>query len=268
MGLMLGNRQLAMLREMGVRVWQPAAAKAPAAPENAVDAAANAPVVQPRQALHKPSDAIDSVAARARIPLPAGTNSPQSLPVNMEPVPAPQAAARAWRMGPAQALYASPDLNPDAHSGTRWLVLLESSSDALHGDFNPLAGDAGKLLDNMLRAARLHVSGGVMLAPLLRASNDGAQAASTDLEASLPDMVSTLQPAVVLVMGRLGAQAVLQSTEPLGKLRGRVHALHGTPTIVTLEPVYLLRNPLDKAKAWEDLCLALSVVQAFSASKA
>ena len=71
---------------------------------------------------------------------------------------------------------------------------------------------------------------------------------------------------VVLVMGRLAAQAVLTSTEPLATLRGQIHRLHGAKTvintIVTLDPAYLLRNPLDKAKAWDDLCLAISVAAA------
>ena len=62
-----------------------------------------------------------------------------------------------------------------------------------------------------------------------------------------------------VVMGRLAAQAVLQCNYPLGKLRGHVHGLHGVPAIITYDAAYLLRNPLEKAKAWEDLCLALEV---------
>lgn len=256
MGLMLGNRQLAMLREMGVRVWQPATAKAAAVP-------AHAPGVQLERALPQPtayqaSDATDSIAARARIHSATGTIVSQPLPTSSQSDPEPQPVTNAWRIGPAQMLYGLPESKPGPH----WLVLLEASSDALHSDFDFLSGDAGKLLDNMLRAAQLHTGGGVTLAPLLRVSNDdAAHSASTDLHASLPDMVGKLKPAVVLIIGRLGAQAVLQSTEPLGKLRGQVHALYGAPAIVTLEPAYLLRNPQDKAKAWEDLCLALSVVR-------
>ena len=63
-------------------------------------------------------------------------------------------------------------------------------------------------------------------------------------------------------MGRLAAQALLQSTEPLARLRGQIHTLHNAPTIITIDPGYLLRNPLDKAKAWDDLCLALSIASA------
>ena len=65
---------------------------------------------------------------------------------------------------------------------------------------------------------------------------------------------------IIIRVGRLAAQALLQSTEPLARLRSQIHVVQGQQTIITLDPTYLLRNPLEKAKAWDDLCLALSVV--------
>jgi DNA polymerase len=62
-------------------------------------------------------------------------------------------------------------------------------------------------------------------------------------------------------MGRFSIQAVLQSTEPLGKLRGQVHSYQGVPVVATYHPDSLLRNLPDKAKAWADLVLALKTVQ-------
>jgi DNA polymerase len=73
--------------------------------------------------------------------------------------------------------------------------------------------------------------------------------------------VALVQPKVIVVMGRFSTQAVLQSTEPLGKLRGQVHTFQGVPVVVTYHPDALLRNLPDKAKAWADLVLALKVVQ-------
>ena len=46
------------------------------------------------------------------------------------------------------------------------------------------------------------------------------------------------------------------SSEPIGRLRGRVHRCSGVPVVVTYHPAYLLRNLADKARAWADLCLA------------
>ncbi len=152
--------------------------------------------------------------------------------------------------------------------GPRWLVLAETPAAAVQLEvagadsaFNPFEGEAGKLLDNMLRAVNLHQTGSVLLAPLVRRMGHEATA-DTGFQAALMSLVQTVQPDVVLVMGRLAAQALLQSSAPFGKLRGQVHSLHGSPTIVTHDAAYLLRSPLEKARAWEDLCLAVSVLPA------
>jgi uracil-DNA glycosylase len=62
-------------------------------------------------------------------------------------------------------------------------------------------------------------------------------------------------------MGRFAVQSLLQTTEPVGRLRGRVHQYQDVPLVVTYHPAYLLRNLPDKAKAWSDLVLAQSVLQ-------
>ena len=74
--------------------------------------------------------------------------------------------------------------------------------------------------------------------------------------------IELLQPRIILAMGRFAVQALLRSDEPIGKLRGRVHRYQGVPLVVTYHPAYLLRNLPDKARAWDDLCLAASVVAA------
>ncbi len=248
MSLDLDKRQRAMLREMGVRVWQPAAP------------------------LAEPAVAIDLVAAGADVVASThfSENKPTQAPETRAPVPSrpppapapdrtPQPEARegsgpaSWRLGEARALYAEA-----AHAeGARWLVLAETPAAALQAEpFNPFEGDAGRLLDNMLRAARLNKTGVVLLAPLVRHAASGT---ASGLSAALSALVARAQPDVVLVMGRLAAQALLQSSEPFGKLRGQVHSLHGTKTVLTYDATYLLRSPADKAKAWDDLCLAMSL---------
>jgi DNA polymerase len=251
MSMDLDKRQRAMLREMGVRVWQPMGATPRAA----------GPVVgppQPAQITVAPI-AIDLVAAPAREQGAASTfTSKNPAPVRVaEPAAAaarPATAEALWSVGEALALYA----DTATGAGPRWLVLAETPAGSVQGGrFNPFAGDAGKLLDNMLRATRLHQAGAAWLAPLVRRS--GADAASANLQQALPGMIASLKPDIVLVMGRLAAMALLQSNEPFGKLRGQVHDLHGIQTIVTQDAGFLLRQPADKAKAWEDLCLAMSL---------
>jgi DNA polymerase len=72
----------------------------------------------------------------------------------------------------------------------------------------------------------------------------------------LQQQIAQVKPQIILAMGTFAVQAVLGSTEPVGKLRGRVHRCQGLPVIVTYDPAFLLRSPADKAGAWVDLCLA------------
>ena len=79
-------------------------------------------------------------------------------------------------------------------------------------------------------------------------------------EPFLKRQVALVQPRLILLMGRFAVNQVLKSDEAIGKLRGRVHRYEGIPVIVTYHPAYLLRNQPEKAKAWEDLCLAQAVM--------
>jgi DNA polymerase len=74
--------------------------------------------------------------------------------------------------------------------------------------------------------------------------------------------IGLLRPRIILAMGRFAVQALLRSSEPIGRLRGQVHRYQGVPLVVTYHPAYLLRQPQDKAKAWDDLCLAAEVAAA------
>ena len=78
----------------------------------------------------------------------------------------------------------------------------------------------------------------------------------------LERQVALVQPRVILAMGRFAVQSLLGSDEALGKLRGRLHQWHGVPLVVTYHPAYLLRQPAEKARAWDDLCLAASCLGA------
>jgi uracil-DNA glycosylase family 4 len=247
MNLDLDKRHRAMLREMGVRVWLPVSA--PPAAEAVMDV-----VPSPQEARPAAAPAVREAPPPVRT-APAPARAPVAAPqAEAREAAAPNTSSGAWSMGAAQALYAEA-----AHAeGARWLVLAETPAAALQREpFSPFEGEAGKLLDNMLRAARLNKAGVVLLAPLVRGAAAGVGAA---LPEALPALLASAQPDIVLVMGRLAAQALLQSSEPFSKLRGQVHGLHGAQTVVTYDATYLLRNPSDKAKAWDDLCLAMSRV--------
>ena len=152
----------------------------------------------------------------------------------------------------------------------RWMVIGEAPGENEDLQGEPFVGQAGKLLDNMLGAIGLHRSvqgnkdgqAGVYIANTLKCRPPGNRNPEPlELQTCAPYLarqVALVQPKIILAMGRFAVQSLLQTTEPIGKLRGRVHLYQGVPVVVTYHPAYLLRNPADKAKAWADLVLALT----------
>ncbi len=238
MSLHLDPRQRAMLQEMGIRLFLPAAppplpsARPAQAGAAAPPAAAPPPPAPPPVAASRPAP---SAAAPAPAPGEAGTCAP------------------AW-LAPALAPYADGAAPVPPAERIRWLVLLECAHPAA-----PLEGEAGRLLDNMLRAAGLHRHPDTRIAALLRPSDTAsAPDAAPPPGAPLPEALAQLQPDVVLLLGLGTARAVLGSRAPLARLRADTHRLpHGTPAVVSHDPAYLLRAAEAKADAWADLCRAL-----------
>ena len=70
---------------------------------------------------------------------------------------------------------------------------------------------------------------------------------------SFAKLLGGLVPLGQILLVRFAVQALLRTDEPIGRLRGRVHQYQGVPLVVTYHPAYLLRNPADKAKTWEDI---------------
>ena len=277
MALNLDARQRAMLQDMGITFWGPSAppaavpAVAAAAPAeaSALPAAVATPAAPAAEAAPQPPTAVIATAtATAPDPQPeraapippamdAAPTAPQAAsadaaPAHATPVyRAPSAASAPWFMAPlvhAYAESAAPDA-PDAG----WLVLVECADPA-----DPWAGDAGALLNNMLRALRLQQHPQVRIAPLTRQA-PGSAAGHPGLEPLAPALqaaLATHRPARVLVLGLHAARAVLQRSEALGPLRAELHQLHGVPAVVSYDPAYLLRAPHAKPGAWADLCRA------------
>ncbi len=129
----------------------------------------------------------------------------------------------------------------------------------------PFVGAAGRLLDRMLPAigltrAEAPPAQQVFIANTLKCRPPRNRNPEPDelarCSAYLHRQIELVQPRLLLAMGRFAVQTLLESAEPIGRLRGRVHRWRGLPVVVTYHPAYLLRNPADKARAWADLCLA------------
>ncbi|MDE2454482.1 MAG: uracil-DNA glycosylase, partial [Burkholderiales bacterium] len=164
------------------------------------------------------------------------------------------------------------------HPRARWMVVGEAPGEQEDRQGEPFVGPAGQLLDAMLRALGLsRAEDGppeqrVYIANTLKCrpprNRNPAPEELARCEPFLVRQIELVQPTILLAMGRFAVQALLRSSEPIGRLRGRVHRYQGVPLVVTYHPAYLLRNLPDKARAWEDLCLAASVAEQASGERA
>ena len=122
----------------------------------------------------------------------------------------------------------------------------------------PFVGRAGQLLNAMLRSiglprAEVYIANILKCRPPNNRDPDPSESASCT--PYLSQQIELVQPRVLLAVGRIAAQWLLQTDAPIGRIRGRVvsYGPRNTPLVVTYHPAYLLRSPLEKAKAWADL---------------
>ncbi len=132
----------------------------------------------------------------------------------------------------------------------------------------PFVGQAGKLLDNMLRAVGRTRNNGVYIANVIKCRPPGNRDPQFDevaqCEPYLKRQLAIIRPQLIIALGRFAAQSLLKTDASISSLRTRVHQYEGVPVIVTYHPAYLLRNLPDKAKAWADLCRAQEIYQEIS----
>jgi uracil-DNA glycosylase family 4 len=141
-----------------------------------------------------------------------------------------------------------------------WLLVGEAPGAEEDRLGQPFVGQAGKLLDAMLAAIGQARGRNVYIANVLKSRPPGNRDPKPEeVAACLPYLerqIDLIRPRIILALGRFAAQSLLLTDTPIGRLRGRVHEYRGVPLVVTYHPAYLLRNPADKAKVWEDLVLA------------
>lgn len=161
----------------------------------------------------------------------------------------------------------APPTEGEPRTGAAWLVVSEAFV---------AEGPSGRLLDHMLRAIDVArtttpLSGDAVrraevVAVDISGDRPGAGAPDAAAEATqrltLARRIDAQAPRCIIALGRGAARALLGTDEPLGALRGRPHAAHGVPVVVSFAPAYLLRHPADKSKAWSDLCLAVRTLDA------
>jgi len=149
-----------------------------------------------------------------------------------------------------------------------WLIIGEAPGAEEDRRGEPFVGRAGKLLDEMLRAIGQSRES-VFIANILKCrppnNRDPKPSESAACREYLERQIELVQPRIILAVGKIAAQNLLNSSEPVGRMRGRAHDLGGIPLVVTYHPAYLLRSPSQKHKSWSDLCLATRLAAEYSA---
>ena len=148
----------------------------------------------------------------------------------------------------------------------KWLFIGEGPGRNEDQTGEPFVGQAGKLLDNMLRAIGLKRGENAYIANIVkcRPTDENGRdrpPAPEEVAACMPYLerqIALIQPTILVALGKTAALSLLglDPDTPVSKLRGTVHTYAGLPLVVTYHPAYLLRNMADKRKAWADLCLA------------
>ena len=140
-----------------------------------------------------------------------------------------------------------------------WMIIGEAPGAEEDRQGEPFVGRAGKLLDQMLFAIG-ESRESVFIANILKCrppnNRDPKPAEADACREYLDRQIQLVRPKIILAVGRIAAQNLLGSDEPVGRMRGRAYDLDGIPLVVTYHPAYLLRSPSQKQKAWSDLCLA------------
>ena len=214
--------------------------------------------------------------AERRVPLSAGTAAPVATQIAAQSPPAPEV--------PPSQIISAETLNALhtevqnckacdlASSRTQtvfgagperadWLFVGEAPGQQEDRQGMPFVGRAGSLLTQMLLAlgqTREQVYVANMLKCRPPGNRDPLPEELAACEPFLLRQIAFLQPKVIVALGRISAQALLKSEQSLGRLRGQIYhyGVDDIPLIVTYHPAYLLRNPADKVKVWQDLLLA------------
>jgi DNA polymerase len=279
-------QRASILRELGLApLWRLRSAVGAAAEAVVVDVpAAAAPSVQNAGQGTPPPE-----APRLRheaVPMPWSTPAPDPVPKSA-PKPAPASdPVRVPLSASHIAVLDWPALEENIHAcracvlcerriqavpgvgdhAARWMFVGEGPGSEEDQRGEPFVGPAGRLLDNMLAALSLkrdkdvYIANAVKCRPPHNRTPQAAEIASC--APFLERQIALVQPRLLVALGRPAALALLGREVSISAARGKRFEYKGVALVVTYHPAYLLRNPFDKGKAWEDLCFARRLMAA------
>jgi DNA polymerase len=148
----------------------------------------------------------------------------------------------------------------EGNQNADWLFIGEAPGQHEDEQGRPFIGDAGQLLTEMLKAMKL-TRDEIFIANILKCRPPKNRDPHVDeieqCRSYLQRQIALVQPKIIIAVGRIAAQTLLETTEKIGKLRGNVYQFENVPLIAIYHPSYLLRSLTEKRKAWQDLQFAL-----------
>jgi DNA polymerase len=135
----------------------------------------------------------------------------------------------------------------------------------------PFVGKAGQLLNEIIKAmglgrSQVYIANVIKCRPPQNRVPNPAEVGSCF--GYLEAQIGIVKPEVLVALGGVAAKALLGVDLPMGRLRGRFHDWRGLPLMPTYHPAYLLRNPQEKRKVWEDIQLVMARLGLPRATKA
>lgn len=125
-------------------------------------------------------------------------------------------------------------------------------------------GRAGKLLTDIIEKGMKLKRDDVFICNILKCrppDNRNPEPGEVDnCTPYLLEQLETIGPQVICALGTYAAQTLLNSTIPIGRLRGKFHDYHGVPVMATYHPSYLLRSPREKKKTWADMQMVMELL--------
>jgi uracil-DNA glycosylase len=253
--------RLAYLKALEIDVWER---------RGGPSEAANAAAVDPLASMERPDTAPMARALESHEPAPLELQSDSEIAV-MDWA-ALEGAVRNCTRCPlhstrTQGVFGVGDRN------ARWMVIGEAPGADEDRQGEPFVGRAGQLLNAMLRGIGLKREQ-IFIANILKSrppSNRDPR--PEEARACIPYLfrqIELINPTLILCVGRIAAQTLLQTDTPIGKLRGKLHRIAAAkpsqdwPMVVTYHPAYLLRSPAEKRRSWDDLLFAVRTFESLS----
>lgn len=184
-----------------------------------------------------------------------GTGLTPSTRVNIAAVEAVAKGCTKCRLaeGRTQVVWADGNLDAD--------LLFIGEGPGFHEDQQgkPFVGAAGQLLDKLLAEIGLDRTQAAIV-NVVKCRPPGNRVPTLQEAAAcapyLDAQIDLIRPKLIVALGKVAAQRLLNTEASMASLRGKVHRYRGYPVVATYHPSYLLRTPAEKAKAWEDLLFA------------